>query len=424
MKPIKRTQIFTMLLTFVLLHGYSQSKIAYLEKNRFDLNSSAFDFPERDFNIIGFGAYHGSAKTEQTEYALLRSLTKEGLIQYYLPETDFSIGHFFNEYLQTGDTLLLKDLIYNYGIRVPQERSIETYEKWKKIKELNDDLSGKHKLTVVGIDLLVSYKYTCKHLLEIIDYKQNQEKSLLGIVNMVVSDTTDFSPYYDSYSKKVLKNFVEDYEINPAKFETVIKDKFVFDHLIENLKSTFENFGSSSNREKIIYDNYLRLNEYYNFDRKRQFVRFGFFHLEKEREGNNASFFTRLIEGNIYQRNKIITVIGYLTNSRVLWDIVYDDHNNYKSYTTEGGYGIGDYEKEYFLGIGNLKNAKNSDITLFRLNQKNTPYSNGIPDLMEIVMEDDTSNGEQVKGKSTTEFLDYAVLISNSKANTPIEEIK
>lgn len=36
-------------------------------------------------------------------------------------------------------------------------------------------------------------------------------------------------------------------------------------------------------------------------------------------------------------------------------------------------------------------------------------------------MTDDASNGEAVKGTSTTAFMDYAILISNSEANTPIE---
>lgn len=416
--------LFTFLFSLVILQSCSQTKTDYLENNRFDLTSSEFDFPQKDFNIIGFGAYHGSAKTEKTEFALIKSLTKDGIIKYYLPETDFSIGHYFNKYLKTGDTILLKDLVYNYGTRVPQEKSIETYEKWKEIKKLNDKLQEKDKLTVVGIDLLVTYKYTSKHLLEIIDFEQTQEKSLQEIVNMIQLDTTDFSPQYNSYSKKVLKTFVEDYEKNPTKFEKNIKNKFVFHHLIQNLKYTFKNFDNSSKREQLIYDNYLNLSDLYNFYKKPQFLRFGFFHLEKEREGNKVSFFTKLIENNIYKRKDIISVIGYLTKSRVLWDIVYDDNKNYKTYTTEGGYGIGDYDKEYFLGIENLKKTKISDITLFRLNKKNTPYNDGNPDLMEIVMIGEKSNGEEVKGKSTTDFLDYAILISNSKASVPIQEMK
>lgn len=84
---------------------------------------------------------------------------------------------------------------------------------------------------------------------------------------------------------------------------------------------------------------------------------------------------------------------------------------------------IGDYEKEYFLGIDNLKKSKISDITLFQLNKKQSPYNDGIPHLIEVIMSDENSNGEEVKGKSTTDFIDYAILISNSKANTPIEEM-
>ncbi len=420
--------LFTFLFTFVILQSCSQTKIDYLKNNRLDLTSSEFDFPQKDFNIIGFGAYHGSAKTEKTEFALIKSLTKDGTIKYYLPETDFSIGHYFNQYLKTGDTILLKDLVYNYGTRVPQEKSVETYEKWKEIKNLNDKLQEKDKLRVVGIDLLVTYKYTSKHLLEVIDFEQTQEKSLKKIVNMVQLDTTDFSPYYNSYSKNILRTFVEDYEKNPDKFEKNINNKFVFEHLIQNLKYTFKNFDNSSKREQIIYDNYLNLSSLYNFDKKPQFLRFGFFHLEKEREGegegNKVSFFTKLIENNIYNRKDIISVIGYLTKSRVLWDVVYDDNKDYKTYTTEGGYGIGDYEKEYFRGIENLKKTKLSDITLFRLNKKNTPYNDGNPDLMEIVMIGEKSNSEEVKGKSTTDFLDYAILICNSKANIPIQEMK
>ncbi|MEA5062120.1 MAG: hypothetical protein VB074_12320 [Proteiniphilum sp.] len=71
-----------------------------------------------------------------------------------------------------------------------------------------------------------------------------------------------------------------------------------------------------------------------------------------------------------------------------------------------------------------MKKNKISDITLFRLNGKNTPYNDGNPNLIEVIMTDEKSNGDLVKGKSTTDFLDYAVLISNSKANRPIQEMK
>ena len=80
--------LLTSLTTFL---SFGQSKSDYLQNNRFDLASKEFDFPQKDFKILGFGAYHGSAKTEEVEYLLIKSLTKEGTINYYLPETDFNL---------------------------------------------------------------------------------------------------------------------------------------------------------------------------------------------------------------------------------------------------------------------------------------------------------------------------------------------
>ena len=131
------------LLSIVLFQSCSQSKSDYLKTNRFDLNLNNLIFPENDFNIIGFGAYHGSAKTEEAELALITALTKNKAIDYYLPETDFSIAHYFNKYLKTGDTILLKDLVTVAGTRVEQERTVEVYEKWKKLKIINDNLAIK-----------------------------------------------------------------------------------------------------------------------------------------------------------------------------------------------------------------------------------------------------------------------------------------
>ena len=413
-------KILIILISLVILQSCQKTKTEYLKENRFDLTASNFDFPQKDFRIIGFGAYHGSAKTEQAEYSLLKSLTKNGDIEYYLPETDYSTGYFFEKYLKTGDTLLLKDLIIEYGNVVEQEETIDVYKKWKEIKRLNDSLPKENKLSVVGIDNINSYKFTTKHLLDVFNFQNYREKPFQRIVNIVEMDTTDFAVHYKSYSKVALYNFVKEYEKNPKKYEKDINDKYVFNHIINNLKLTFKD----SNREQTIFENYKYLDSLYNFKNKQQFVRFGFFHIEKERENNNPSFFTRLIENNFYERNEVISIIGYLTESRVLWDIIRDEKGSYKSYTTEGGLGIGDYEKEYFRGIENLKKSKNSDITLFRLNKSNTPYNDGIPDLMEIIMIDKESNGIGVKGKSTTDFLDYAILISNSKASIPIQEMK
>ena len=413
-------KINTLLLLIMFFQSaFSQSKSEYLKNNRFDLLKSNFEFPQKDFKIIGFGAYHGSQETEIVENILLENLIKKNSIKYYLPETDFGIAYYFNQYLKSGDTILLKDLVKHYGERVPQEKTIETYNKWKHIKKINDNQLTKDKIEVVGIDLIVTYKYTSKLLIELFQIEKGKYKSYDNLVEMVKIDTTDYSPNYDSYSKNILKNFITDYENDKTYFHSITNNKIITDNLIENIKLTLKN----QDREKIIFENYLHLSQLYNFNSSPQFVRMGFFHIEKDRENNYPSFFTRLIENNIYKKEQIISIVGFLTKSRVLWDLKYNDKKEYISYTTKGGYGIGDYWKEYFKGINKLKKNRLSNLTLYHLNNENSPYKKNQTDLMEIKLFLKKSNKNDLKGKTTTDYFDYAILISNSQANKPIEEL-
>lgn len=369
---------------------------------------------------MGFGAYHGSQETENAERIILETLIKNKKIKYYLPETDYGIAYYFNQYLKSGDTILLLDLVKQYGYRVPQEKSIETYQKWKNIKKINDNQMVQHQIEAIGIDLIVTYKYTSKLLIELLEFEKGKFKSYDNLVGMVKIDTTDYSPDYDSYSKTILKNFVADYENNKTYFDSISKYQIITNHLIENIKLTFV----KRNREKTIYDNYLYLSQLYHFNTNPQLVRMGFFHIEKERENNNPSFFTRLIENGIYKKEEIISIAGFLTKSEVLWELKFDAKNNYIGCKTEGGFGIGDYWKEYFKGINKLKKNKLSNLTLFRLNTENSPYKKNQTDLMEVKLFLKKSNKENLMSKTTTDFFDYAILISHSKANKPIEEFQ
>ena len=397
--------------------SFSQTRRQFLKHNQFDLLSTEFSFPQNDFKIIGFGAYHGSQKTEVAEHILLADLLKNKLINYYLPETDFAIAHYFNQYLHYGDTVLLKDLVKHYGQRVPQEQSIETFNKWKDIKALNDNQPDGNKLEVVGIDLIVTYKYTAKLLIELLPLKKGRSSGYDELVQMVTIDTTDYSPDHESFSKAVLKKFVTDYQEHLQEYQSVSKNTKIVTHLINNINLTFKKSG----RERTLFENYIALSEFYNFKSKPQFVRMGFFHIEKDRENNNPSFFTRLIENKIYDRNQVISIAGFLTKSRVLWDVQHNHKNEYLGYTTKGGFGIGDYWKEYFKGIGRLKRTRLSDLTLYHLNLEHSPYREKRTDLMEIKTFPKKSNKDGLKGKTTTDYFDYALLISNSAANSPLE---
>lgn len=409
--------LFTFFVLIISIFAFSQNKKDYLKKNRFDIENSDFKFPQTEFNIIGFGAYHGSAKTYEAELNLIKSLKKQNALDYYIPETNFSQAYFFQQYLETGNEELLKELVLSFQTIVSQEGTIETFEHWKNLRLLNQSYKN-NPIKVIGFDIINEYQFPIKHILLLTENIQNW-KAKDELKKISIEEDFDFS-IRNKETTKLLKSFINEYETNKNIYVHQINDTISFHHILQNIAKNFE---EERDREKIIFENYVYLKNIYHLETKKQFVKYGFFHLEKEREKNYPSFFTRLIEQNVYERNKVITVIGYLTKSEVLWDKIYDKQGNYQSYTTEKGYGIGDYWKEYFRGISKLKSTKLSDITLFRLNNINTPY-NKETDLIEVNLFLKKSNGKYLNGKSTTDFIDYAILISNSKNQIPIEEMK
>lgn len=408
--------IFTIFTLIISLTLFSQNKKDYLKQNRFDVEKTEFKFPQTDFNIIGFGAYHGSAKTYDAELSLIKSLKNQTALDYYVPETNFSQAFFFQQYLETGNEKLLKELVLAFQTIVSQEGTIETFEHWKNLRLLNQ-LYKSNPIKVIGFDVINEYKFPIKHILYLTENIQNWE--LKEELKTKLSEKDFDMGIRNKETIQLLKNFITDYNTNKNLYIHQIKDTVIFHHIVKNIT---HNFDEKREREKIIFENYVYLKDIYNLGTKKQFAKYGFFHLEKEREQNYPSFFTRLIEQNIYEQEKVITIIGYLTKSEVLWDKIYDKQGIYQRYTTEKGYGIGDYWKEYFKGIKNLKKTKLSDITLFKLNTQNSPYNNGT-DLIEVKLFLKKSNGKGLRGKATTDFIDYAILISNSKNQVPIEEI-
>jgi hypothetical protein len=394
-----------------------QNKIDYLNQNRVDLRIETPNITETDFNIIGFGALHGSSKPYEAELILVTSLLEKDILDYYIIEANFSQAFFVQKYLETGDEKLLNELTYAFQTMVSQEGTIQTYNHWKNVREIIKKYPDKS-IKVIGCDVVNEYKFPIKHILQL--SKDDGNWTQRQVLEKAISQEDLNSTIWNKDLNEKVKSFVQDYLSNKEKYSAQINDIWTFNHIIQAINY---NFQERREREKIIFDNYLELKSKYDLANKKQFAKYGFGHIKKFREGDYPSFFTRLIENEVYKRENVITIIGYLTKSKVLWDKKYDKEGNYKAYTTKAGYGIADYWKEYFKGIKNLKKTKLSDLTMFKLNQKNSPYLLGT-DLVEIKMFLKDHNTTKLKGKNTLQFIDYAILIGGSEEQIPIEEMK
>lgn len=375
-----------------------------------------FIFPTTDFNMIGFGAYHGSARTYEAEFILVKSLKEQNSLDYYLPEMSFSQAFFFQKYLENGDESLLKKLVLSYQSIVVQEGSVETFLHWKNLRKLNQNYP-ENPIKVIGFDIINDYEFPIKHLVYLTE-KVKSWKEKEALEKLLLDEDADFS-ISNEQLENLLKAFIESYRKDKENKDIYINNVWDFNFIIKNIE---DNFQEKRDREKIIYENYLLVKNEYQLGNKKQFAKYGAFHIQKEQEEDYPSFFTRLIQNHIYKKDKVITVMGYLTKSKVLWDKIYDKKGSYKSFTVKRGFGIGDYWNEYFKGIKYLKKAKLSDITLFRINAENSPYHFG-SDLVEVKH---FFKDSQIKlqNKNTTDFIDYAILIRNSENQKPIELLR
>ena len=155
---------------FMLFSASSQNRNYYLQNNSFDLCNNEFLFPQKDFSIIGFGAYHGSSKTYEAELQLIKSLVKNNDIDYYFLEANYSQAYFINKYLSTGDEQHLKKLALLFETIVTQEGTIDAYLHWKNMKKINDSLSSDRKIIVAGVDIINEYYFPIKHLVELTNH--------------------------------------------------------------------------------------------------------------------------------------------------------------------------------------------------------------------------------------------------------------
>ena len=314
---MKKT-FFLLISLFIWFNFTAQNKLEHLAANRTDLTSSDYLFPQSDFTLVGFGALHGSAKTYDADLNVIKALKKQGLFEYYIVETNYSQAFYFQEYLNNGDDELLKQLTLSFQMMVSQEGTIETYMHWKNLRALHLKYPD-NPIKVLGCDVVNEYRFPIKHLLKLTsdDPSWMQREVLKQVLE---DENADFAFWNPDIQQKV-KSFVLDYRSNKSNYETSILYLEIFDHIISGIG---HNFGKKREREKIIFENYMVLHAKLDLANKKQFVKYGYFHGQKNSEGDYPSFFTRLIENKVYARDKVITIMGYLTKSKVLWDKVYD----------------------------------------------------------------------------------------------------
>ena len=147
---------------------------------------------------------------------------------------------------------------------------------------------------------------------------------------------------------------------------------------------------------------------------------FGYAHVLQEKI-NGFPYLANRLKDNLEIKIKLTTILGIMANSEVLKYRT----NGTKGYKTSK-FGDGDSILERVKGIKMLKRiAKDNDVTLFKLNGKNSPFKDALFFVnMKRYRESLFRKGiwKAEDDSSTTDYIQYLLFIQNSKSNRPFPE--
>ncbi len=143
----------------IYLDGEDKAHMNYLSLNKEVLDKNNMDFKGFDSvfyssNIFILSENHGFEDVQNIDYQLFTYLNKKIGLRFYIAEMDSLRAGRLNEFLKnlTPNTVLLKSIIKDIGLRIPQQSSQQLYDKWLRLHKYNAQLNDSVKIEVLGLD--------------------------------------------------------------------------------------------------------------------------------------------------------------------------------------------------------------------------------------------------------------------------------
>lgn len=403
--------------------GQNSTKNQYLANNYevlfFD-KANAFRFFDKKFyqnDIFLVGEMHGTANSYKVQQLLLDEIKRKTNFTNYLVELDYVDAARINKYLVTGDEKILQSVFAQYkGVFYYCK---EYYDVFTHIFQINQKLKEKDRIKLIGVETVSPNKVKNLDFLEEILAEVNYKKGSLQILDEIYQyKNKEFS--YSEW-KKLFISLIEDVKNNRQKYEKILGKKFwEFNYLAENFAASFAQNEKRSGKPltdedvETIRDTQMAKNfqtQYEHFKLKKQKF-FGFFGREHiyQSYAKQTQWMTAQIKKNNQQLKIVSFSLRYLNcNFMIPTSFLPTKQDKLFFY---GGFQNDDSPFVKAIGINDLNGIEpNAETILFKLDEQNSPYRN-LPDLVEKI--DD--------GKSTVDYFNFAILLRNSMATTPISE--
>lgn len=343
-------------------------------------------------DLILLGEFHGIKETINIDVNLIKYLNHKVGMKIHLAEIDFSQAYFLNQYLKSGDEMLI-DYVLNSWIIYHGHHNKEYKNKWIEIYNLNQSNSPNLQIQVYGIDKIQNLKLTQNHL-----------KILLKKLH-ISSDFPNEDAVFLDWAKEKLPKIISNATIEN---NDIVKDiLFIQKNLVDY---------NTVSRENTMFSNFKYLYERYNFKGEKIYGYFGEAHVLQKEMGEKKDF-GALIKEDKYFNDKTYTIISrYLDShmsapSKFLPFFLRSGNEHTKSeISCDNTFLL------YHSGISELKQlTKNNTNTFFDINQVNSPYRKSKRLIKSFGLFSLISGMEITdKTSSTSDYAQGLILIRNS----------
>jgi len=398
----------------------------YLAKNNEKItiggNNSLAIFDEAFYNnqLFLVTESHGYYKPNQLDAELFMQINKKNGVRYYVAEIDFSQAYYINKYLETGNEDLLKAIYEHWYNEQAQWGSKAGFEKWKNLYNYNLTLAKGKKIIVLGLDEAQDLNMNEKLLTEIAaaaKYKAGNKMidSLLSFARINLDNDTTRS------FVKFTRRLATDITANENSYKKIFKSNyFAFQFIIKNI-------ASKKGREDKIFENFTTFYNEYKLADKKMYGFWGRFHGMQDSINSGLSFSAMLKKSNLPMAEKIVSIPVFCVESasmlptQFLPEMARDKGTIFSKaamvnddsmiYTVDG---IKTFRK--FVG-------KNENV-IFKLNGASSPFNKGLYMVESNSKFDKTFNWLGNKNAATTDYFQYAIVVSNSEWAVPYGDNK
>jgi hypothetical protein len=270
---INRTLIFTFLLCLVsstllaqnleLNYGIKSYPIQTETKAQMPYLDSIVE----DYNHFFMDEYHGKSITENLKKQFVYYLAKNKGLDKIVMEEPYAYGYWVNQYLATGDTVLLRNFLTNYYLtdygKSDASRVGEYYDFFEWVYNLNS--KQETKIRVEGIDVnfvnLKSDFWTLKQFFEEYQLAEDFPKAYNKIVKLESRKKVRSRP-----AKRWLKKFNQNRTAKEEVLKNKLKDDLIhFENIISNLSNSLKMhtlysyfFSPTGYRDSLMHIQYMQ----------------------------------------------------------------------------------------------------------------------------------------------------------------------